>query len=971
MFSNIHTASPPLGKRSLGFSFFTGLIAAVSLMMVLSASAEAATPLAGSTISNQARADYNDTSGTPQHVDSNAVVTTVSQVGSYTLVTDNTKTAAPGTTVYMPHTLTNTGNGSDTFNITLPGPIDSDLTSVAIFADADQNGQPDGTTPLCIVAGSPPCTGTNLQSGLLAPGGKFNFVVVMTVGAGAANGATAASVVTAAPITSSLPLYTTTSIPNTDTLTVANNIPVFAVNKSIISSLSTGPAGTTVEYRLAYTNSGNAAGPLYIKDLIGTGSTASYSYVVTDQARWSGSGSGTVTLTDAIAGDPSGIEYQAVTAGSGLTATTTIEALITNVPANASGFITFKVLVDTNAPIGSSETTNTATYAHGNDGTADCTTLPCTPTSTTTTNQSPFTVVGNYSVVANNNSASTTDGDNTTAAGNDLVTGAAVAPGQVVAFDNYIHNTGSVIDTFNITIGDVIASASTAYPVGTTFQLFKDDGNTPLTSSDADGIPDTGPIASGAFYKIILKATIPANACNPTCPTGPFTVSKTATSKGNPAIKNTVFDQLAAITAPTVDLTNVGALGDGAGGVASPAITTMTVAPGATAYFNLNVSNDGVANDNYNLSYHLIQAPGADLAGIGSFVPGTLLSGWTVTFHRNTGVGVCSAGTLGAVVSNTGTVAPAATANFCAVVTTPATGASALAGTYRTYFRVTSNATGASDIKLDAVALSALNNLTLTPPGTGQIQPGGTINYPHILANGGNSSCGGGFTFNIVNSQAAAGWSYVLYLDNGTTVGSIDAGDTILGGGIASAVITPSPALAALPAGGSARLLVKVQAPSGASSGEVNALTITATDPVGTCGTTAPIDDTTTVLAGQIRLDKFQALSTWNGTSCDTAGAYSKLAMTQKPGDCVWYRVIATNEGDANVTNVVINDATPTFTTFAGGGACTNSVGVTGTATISGAGSTVGSTGAVRCSTWTTVPPSATTQLEFAVRINP
>ena len=177
--------------------------------------------------------------------------------------------------------------------------------------------------------------------------------------------------------------------------------------------------------------------------------------------------------------------------------------------------------------------------------------------------------------------------------------------------------------------------------------------------------------------------------------------------------------------------------------------------------------------------------------------------------------------------------------------------------------------------------------------------------------------------------------------------------------------------MAALPAGGSVQLLVKVQAPSGATSGEVDALTITATDPVGTCGTTAPIADTTTVLAGQIRLDKFQALSTWNGTSCDTAGAYSKLAMTQKPGDCVWYRVIATNEGDANVTNVVINDATPFFTTFAGGGACTNSVGVTGTATISGAGSTVGNTGAVKCATWTTVPPSATTQLEFAVRIDP
>lgn len=964
MFSNIQTAHPPLKRRSFGFSFLIGLITAVSLMMVLSGSAQAVTPLAGSTISNRATADYNDTGGTLQHASSNEVTTTVTQVGSYTLVTDNAKTAAPGTAVYMPHTLTNTGNGSDTFNITLPPTFDTDyLSGVAIYPDTNADGLPDGTTPLCTVGGTPACTGTNVQTGLLAAGDAFHFVVVMNVKATAPNGTMPApEVVTAVPVDASLPLYTTMTLSNNDNLTVENNTPVFAVNKSIISSLTTGPAGTEVEYKLAYTNSGNAAGPLYIKDLIGSGTTASYSYV-TGSAKWSSAGA--TALTDSIDTniDPAGIVFQAITAGSAPTALTTIEAFIANVPANSSGFITFKVQVDAGAPLGASETTNIAEYARANDGTANCTGLPCTPAlgTVTTTNQSPFTVIGSYSVVANNSAASSTDGDNTTATGNDVVTVASAAPGSVVSFSNIIWNTGTSADTFNITYDANNAGGDSVFPTGTTFQLFKSDGSTPLTTSDADGIPDTGPVAAGAYYTVVLKATLPANACNPTCPTGPFTVAKTATSQGNPSKSNTVFDQLTAIAPPSVDLTNLGALGAGPGDTTT-AITTVPVAPGATAYFNLNVTNSGIAIDNYNLSYHLIDTTGGDLASAAAFSPGTLLAGWTVTFHVNTaGAGACSASTLGSVVTNTGAVAPSATANFCAVVTTPAAGPTALSGLYRTYFRVMSGATGTSDIKLDAVTLTPLINLTLTPSGTGQIQPGGTILYPHTLANGGNNSCGGNFSFTVTNTQALAGWSYLLYLDNNGD-GLVDAADTVLGGG-SNENETISTSMSALSAGSSVKLLVKVQAPAGATSGALDVINITATDTVLSCGTTAPIADTTTVLAGQIRLVKTQALGTWNGSNCDaTMGSYSTTALAQKPGECVWYRIVATNEGDANVTNVVINDATPTFTTYGGGGVCSAGAAL--------AAPSLGSAGTVKCDKWLTVTPAATVQLDFAVRID-
>ncbi len=948
--------APPLKHGGFFSRLLSAGFAAFGLILIFSVSnVQAATPLAGATIANQASADYMDTGGTLQHTLSNEVTTTVTQVGSYTLAAANTKTAAPGTTVYMPHTLTNTGNGSDSFNITLPATFDSDLSGVAIYADANADGQPDSATPLCTVGGSPACTGTQVQTGVLTAGDKFNFVVAMTVKATATNAATAVETVTAVPVTPAL--YSTATLSNDDTLTVANNIPVFAVNKSIISSLITGPSGTQVKYKIAYTNSGNAAGPLYIKDLIGSGNAASYSYVT--GATWSSSGATVLTDLADTGVDPAGIVYQAITTGSAPNALTTIEALITNVPANTSGFITLTVVVDTGAPLGTSETTNAATYARANNGTADCTGLPCTPAPGTisTTNQSPFTVVGSYGVVANNSASSSSDGDNTTAAGNDLVRVTTdAAPGAVVSFSNEIWNTGSAPDTFNITTGDV--SAGTAFPAGTTFQLFKSDGSTPLVSSDADGIPDTGPVSTGERYTVVLKAIIPANACSLIdCTTASnFTVSKTATSKGNPAVKNTVFDQLAAITPSSVDLTNnLGVDGTGAGNTTT-VITPKTVAPGNVAQFDLSVKNTGTANDNYNLSYHL--TAGSALVDATAFVPGTLLSGWTVAIHA----GACS-GTLGAVVSNTGTILPGTRLDFCAVVTTPATGATASAGTYNAYFKVTSGATGATDIKLDSVTLSPLNNLVLLTAGAGQIQPGGIVVYSHTLANGGNNSCGGDFTFNVTNNKAADGWSYVLYLDNGTTPGSVDATDTPLGGGVADSSITTT--MPALSAGTNVKLLVKVQAPPSATLGTADVITVIATDTVLSCGTTAPITDTTNVVAGQISLVKTQALSAWNSSSstCDVAGAYSISAQSQKPGDCVWYKIVATNNGDADVTDVVINDTTPTFTTYGGGGACSSGATLTAPA--------VSSTGVVKCATWATVAPAASTQLEFSVRINP
>ena len=73
---------------------FTQLAASIALVAGGAAfvpAAYAAAPAAGTNISNVASATYTDSTGASKQVNSNIVTTTVSQVGSFTLVADRTE----------------------------------------------------------------------------------------------------------------------------------------------------------------------------------------------------------------------------------------------------------------------------------------------------------------------------------------------------------------------------------------------------------------------------------------------------------------------------------------------------------------------------------------------------------------------------------------------------------------------------------------------------------------------------------------------------------------------------------------------------------------------------------------------------------------------------------------------------------------------------------------------------------------
>jgi len=226
-----------------------------------SASAFAAAPAANSLIGNTATATYTDASLVNRTATSNTVQTVVQQVGSFTLTADNTRIVAPGGQVVYPHTLTNTGNGSDTFTLSSAqsGADNFDLTGFAIYADVDGNGVPDNAVNLAL---APNNTVT------LAAGGVFKFVVVGSAPGTTVAGNTAITTVTA---TNSAPNTTTNTATNTDTATVTADA-VINVTKS--ANILTGPTGTVVEYTLTYTNTGNnTARDVTISDVLPQGTT--------------------------------------------------------------------------------------------------------------------------------------------------------------------------------------------------------------------------------------------------------------------------------------------------------------------------------------------------------------------------------------------------------------------------------------------------------------------------------------------------------------------------------------------------------------------------------------------------------------------------------------------------------------------------------------------------------------------------
>lgn len=964
----------------------------------------AAAPPANAAISNVATASYTDANGVQQTAQSNVVQSIIQQVGSFTLSPPSatpsvassagySKSANPGSTVYMQYTLTNTGNGSDNFTLSVADLNNTGtFASIGIYPDATQSGVPSSTTPISGAV-------------TVAAGASYTFVVGYTLPSSASSGWTGQGKVTATAANGTIG-YVNQALTRTDTVT-ATTAAAFSANTSIAlpstgaqsywqggttaTAPNSGPVGTYTVYTITYVNNGGTAGPIYIADQLPAGFTYH-----PGSGAWSGA-IGTA-LNDSDTGNPTGISYKV---GSYSAATgTLIQAVVANVAPGQSGTISFQVQASAgsagaNTLVGTASTSNTPVFSPLAATGASClvgayTVANCSGSTTTSTNTAPFTVLPSYGVImtasGDGGSAPATSGADTTApsGGNaagdaagskDIATVAGAVPGGAAKFTFKVYNKGNAADTFLLGISG--ASGANTYPSGTTFNWFQADGVTPLLATAGKGVVDTGPVAAGGSTTVVLQIVVPASTPAPQTGAPLYTATVQATSVASATVADGAKAQLTALIGGYVDLTQTSASGTasldqgpgtttavqaiattaGGAGNNSSAANGPSPAPAASAagsaVFKLYVTNNDSAPLNFSLS-----------AASSNVFPGNLPAGWTVDFFTDAAATVPAAGSAGA--RTTGSIAAGGNVTVYAKVTPPS---NASTGTYDVFFQVKSTTNASigvtvSDYLRDQVVVAAAGvySMTLGSNGALQTSPTGSASYRHTLSNTGNLACGSaGSPLALTVTGLPSGWTYAVYQDAGTNplVGTGANGTSPYGIGTVAA-------------GGNTVLTVRVFPSGSAAVGDVATATITVTDPNNPgCGTTTVTDTTTVVATGQVQVQKYQAYTT--GACAAWVEPSAQAVVSVKPGDCLMFKIVVSNQGSNNASNVSISDAIPAYTTWAAtqpaaAQACAStgasSVALTSVASGAAAGTTF------KCGTEASLPPGGTLTIRYAVQVN-
>ena len=852
----------------------------------------AVTPLAGTNISNVATATYTDNTGVERVVTSNEVKTIVAQVGSFTLEANRTAKTTPNGQVTLPHILQNTGNGTDKFNLSLENMAGDDFDFAAgkhaIYIDRNKDGVPDDTTDL------------NKKSIELLAGESVGLVIVATTPSTVIAGKSAKLEIKAE--STNLAIYTGGALTKTnmDTVTITTGA-VMQISKS--ASVSTVESNGEIAYTLEFKNTGNdTATNVAIFDIL----PATVDYVA-GSARYNGG----AALTDSI--DTVDTFYFD-------TETRGFLFNLASVPANTTGKLTFKVKVKATATAGNIQ--NIAFIdPDGKDGKQlnEIPTSPETDSTNVQSNPSIVSIVGTYAGAINDSlEIKTLTGidDQITLVGKQ---GLPVVFGDKNAVEGdriVVHNNGNIVDTYNLSYD------KSALPTGSVVEILKVDGYTPVVDTNGDGDVDTGPIEAGKSQQFVVRITL----SNDTVLTESATVILKSTSIKNKQ-EDTMKLTISSLSKNIVDLvskTDSGVKGTGNSsevGYTTPyddkIVDKKTTLPATPTTFDITIKNQGNIPDNYNITVPNVPA------------------GWTVEIFEKNG-DVCTS----SKVSNSGNIKQDEDKSFCVTVTPPA---DSLADIFTDLtVKVASPATVTSDDIKFKVTVAEQRQLTFNPDNQGQVAPGGTIVYKHVLKNTGNVTEADAvkypldliFTSTMNNVNA----SIYVDIDNDGTISNKDQISELVTGdddlqrkeslksllakvknktGRTETIEGAEVDLgqrAGLQPFESVNIIIKIEAPATATSGEKDTTTLTFIPSGSNAPKQVSITDLTTVTIGQIRLVKEQGVG--DCTASSKSISYSIEQGKVSPGQCVYYRITATNEGNAEAKSVVISDMVPNYTTL-------------------------------------------------------
>jgi uncharacterized repeat protein (TIGR01451 family) len=854
-------------------SFLKAVLLGFGLVLLVLGTALAMTP-AGTQIQNQASASYIDSAGQPRTTTSNLVVTVVQQVYSFTITPDGTetdppgpgqiKTALPGAQVIFNYVVKNTGNGTDTINLsTDPGTTGFTLGSPNIYLDTNCNGNLDaGET-------------TSITSVTLGTGQQACVIVTATVPAGATSGQYG-NLNLVGTSYAGTPADPTDDVVDNDNWAraVATNQAALTASKSASPIGSVAP-NSDITYTISGSNTGGSAARgvnvtglgtgILISDTIPTG--LEVSTMPTGSA-----GAGTVQIvysTDGTTWAPLTSSVLPLTGNGTIAVGMFISGTGAFFPVGAGYTFSFVAKVPTSASPGTSYT-NSATV-HYNDGTADR-----TVTTNTTTNTVPITynvAVGPYEhpTGAPTGTGSYTVGGYTITRSGDQQTIASVNSGTTVIFRHTLKNTSSnAADSFTLSF----SGAPTSWACG----LVADDLTTPISGP-------VGPVAAGGTLDFALKCQVPATYTSSTA----TTITITATSVGDPSKSDTTTDVVSAVadgfrfdlygglTAPY----DVGKTTDGLTHTSDdtsgsrPSISATPANPGASVTYRLRVENRNPNSqaDNYLLLVQPVRPLPPDSPPYFSDLVDSVL------FYADANDdGIPD----GAPISNTGPVNFGDTFKYLAVVTLKANAAPVSVG-FNFAAQSTASASEGLDWVYAQIDVNLVAQVTLDPDRSGTVTSPGTIQYTHTLTNNSNT----GLSCYVGGNGGSYGWTY-QYSTNGTdwygALGNVSVGAN----------------------GGTQTIYVRVLVPAGEPIGRTDVNTVQArcfvTYPSDPLATTPDAQDTatetTTIVGGELRLQK----------SVDKA--------TASPGETLTYTIVAENIGTGNLTNVKISDPIPAYTTF-------------------------------------------------------
>lgn len=258
---------------------------------------------------------------------------------------------------------------------------------------------------------------------------------------------------------------------------------------------------------------------------------------------------------------------------------------------------------------------------------------------------------------------------------------------------------------------------------------------------------------------------------------------------------------------------------------------------------------------------------------------------------------------------------------------------------------------GAYDRPSDAVAFAAASGVTYSglalghvprntwiAPQASTIAAGGVAFYAHRFTAG----SAGEVTFAAAQapSPALPGWSAQLYRDLDCD-GALDAGEPPLSGPVA------------LAAGDVLCVVARHAAPAGAPAGALETATLTAS---------FAYTGASPALAGADALDDVTTIALANGLVLTKSVDLASV----RPGDYLVYTITYLNPGAQPLSNIVINDATPSWTVFDSATCASPGFGITGCALTQPA---AGAAGAVSWALAGTLSPGGTGSVSYRVRV--